>query len=77
MSAASTSRVAVDHVLLVEVDYVHDDSGGRPLGRVWMVKLRRGRDEVIVASDLGRPSADHLAGQIAQLIDERQRARME
>lgn len=57
--------------LSVEVDYVHDDSGGRPLGRVWLVKLRRGRREVVVASDLGRPSADHLAGQIAELLSPR------
>jgi hypothetical protein len=34
----------------------------------------RGRDEVVVATELGRPSADHLAGQISQLIDRRRRA---
>jgi hypothetical protein len=60
--------------LTVEVDHVHDESGGRPLGRVWIVKLRRGRDEVVVATELGRPSADDLAGQIARLISPRQRA---
>jgi hypothetical protein len=46
----------------------------RPLGRVWLVRMRRGPNEVIVATELGRPSADHLAGQIAQLIDRRQPA---
>jgi hypothetical protein len=29
---------------------------------------------VTVAAELGRPTADHLASQIAQLIDGRQRA---
>jgi hypothetical protein len=36
--------------------------------------MRCGRDEVVVATELGRPSADHLAGQISQLIDRRRRA---
>ncbi|MHB1711465.1 MAG: hypothetical protein ACYCV7_08690 [Acidimicrobiales bacterium] len=61
-------------VLSVEVDYAGDDGGGRPTGRVWLVKIRRGRDEVVVATELGRPSADHLAGQISQLINGRRRA---
>ncbi len=70
--------------------YVGDDpvNGVDPLGlfcllgtnpgggcrRVWLVRLRRGAREVTVASELGRPTADHLANQIAQLIDGRQRA---
>ena len=29
---------------------------------MWLVRMRRGKDEVIVATELGRPSADHLAG---------------
>lgn len=61
-------------VLSVEVDHELDEDGGRPAGRVWLVKMRRGRSEVIVASELGRPSADHLAGQIAELIGPRRRA---
>ena len=62
------------NAIAVEVDYEVDEDGGRPLGRVWLVKLRRGRREVIVASELGRPSADHLAAQIAELIEPRRRA---
>jgi hypothetical protein len=31
--------------------------------------LKRGPKEVIVAEGLGRPSADYLAGQIADLIE--------
>jgi hypothetical protein len=61
-------------VLSVEVDHEGDQAAGRPTGRVWLVRMRRGRNEVVVASELGRPSADHLAGQISQLIDRRRRA---
>ena len=38
------------------------------------MRMRRGRREVVVASELGRPSADHLAGQIADLIGPLRRA---
>jgi hypothetical protein len=67
----STSRAGV---LSVEVDHDLDEDGGRPAGRVWLVRMRRGRREVVVASELGRPSADHLAGQIADLISPLRRA---
>ncbi len=67
-SASRSGRVSV------EVDHELDEDGCRPAGRVWLVKMRRGRREVIVASELGRPSADHLAGQIAELISPRRRA---
>jgi hypothetical protein len=40
-----------------------------------MVRLRRGDRSVIVAIGLGRPSADHLAGQISDLLGGRQPAR--
>lgn len=54
--------------LTVEVDHEPTSDDGRPLGRVWLVRLRRGTRGVVIASELGRPSADHLAGQIAQLL---------
>ncbi|HET6920717.1 MAG TPA: hypothetical protein VFI46_14810 [Jiangellaceae bacterium] len=47
----------------VEVD--HEDLIGRPVGRVWLVRLRRRNRTVVVATGLGRPSADYLADQIA------------
>jgi hypothetical protein len=40
---------------------------------VWFVKICRGRRHVVVATDLGRPSADHLAAQIEVLIRPPQR----
>jgi hypothetical protein len=61
--------------LRVEVDHELDEGGGRPAGRVWLVKIRRGRREVVVATELGRPMADHLAGQIADLISPLRRAK--
>jgi hypothetical protein len=66
--------VARNGALRVEVDHAGDDESKRPTGRVWLVRMRRGKDEVIVATELGRPSADHLAAQIAQLIGGRQQA---
>jgi hypothetical protein len=66
--------VARSAALRVEVDHDCDADNGRPTGRVWLVRMCRGNAEVVIASELGRPSADHLAGQIAQLIGGRQRA---
>ena len=63
-----TSSASRSGRLSVEVDHELDEDGCRPAGRVWLVKMRRGRREVIVASELGRPSADHLARQINELI---------
>ena len=66
--------VARSGALRVEVDHDSDEGNGRPTGRVWLVRMCRGSDQVVIATELGRPSADHLAGQIAQLIGRGQRA---
>lgn len=58
-----------DEPVVVEVDHGSTSAKGRPAGRVWMVRLRRGQRSVIVAIGLGRPSADHLAGQISDLLE--------
>jgi hypothetical protein len=58
-------------MLIVEVDHEGDETDGRPTGRVWLVRMRRGTTTVVVATNLGRPSADHLAGQISGLIGRR------
>ncbi len=60
--------------LVVEVDHEPTSDYGRPTGRIWRVQLRRAENTVVVASELGRPSADHLAGQIAGLLNPRRRA---
>jgi hypothetical protein len=54
--------------MAVEVDHGSTSAKARPAGRVWMVRLRRGERSVIVATGLGRPSADHLARQLTQLL---------
>jgi len=60
--------------LTVEVDHepVPDDT--RPTGRIWNVQLQRDGHTVTIATDLGRPSADHLANQISELLNPRPQA---
>jgi len=57
--------------LTVVVDPAPTENDGRPAGRVWLVRMRRGPRAVVVASELGRPSADHLARLIAALLSPR------
>ena len=47
---------------------VDDERGGRPMGHVWLVRLRRGTEAVEVATGLGRPSAEVLARRLRDLI---------
>lgn len=55
--------------LHVEVDHGSTSSRGRPAGQVWLIRLRRGQQQLIIATGLGRPSADHLASQIDNIIN--------
>ncbi len=57
--------------LVVEVDQPDTDPGGDALHlpRSWTVRLRRGRDTVAIAQDLGRFSATALARDLQHLID--------
>lgn len=61
----------------VTVEIAHEpvEDGARPLGRVWFVQLRNGAKSVVVATGLGRPSADHLARQLNDLLGQRERAK--
>lgn len=61
--------------LTVEIDHepVHE-SVVRPVGGVWLVLLCRGRQQVVVATELGRPSADHLGSQITAVISPHRRS---
>lgn len=63
-----TQAVANRGRLTVEVDHEPVEDGARPAGRVWLVRLRRGGRQVVVAAELGRPSADHLANQITDVV---------
>jgi hypothetical protein len=57
------------HSLHVEVDHGSTSSRGRPAGQVWLVRLRRGPRQAVIAVGLGRPSAEHLARQIRDVIN--------
>jgi len=52
----------------VEVDMGSASSWGRPAHHAWLVRLRRGEQDVIVAIGLTRRSADRLAAQIAEVV---------
>jgi hypothetical protein len=54
--------------LVAEIDHVPTTENVRPTGRIWSVRLRRGKRSVTIAEELGRPSADHLVAQINELI---------
>jgi len=54
--------------ILVEVDHPETSPDGRPVERVWTVRLRRGQDIVVIANDLGWPSANALAGALDDLL---------
>ncbi|MDQ6727676.1 MAG: hypothetical protein M3066_16140 [Actinomycetota bacterium] len=54
--------------VVVEVDHGSASSRGRPPDQAWMVRLRRGERDVIVAIGLRRWAADRLADQITELL---------
>jgi hypothetical protein len=55
--------------LPVAVEIAHEPTDdARPAGRIFSVKLSRGDKTVTVAEGLGRPSAEHLAGEIISIL---------
>ena len=61
--------------VVVEVDHEPTADDERPAGRIWLVRLRRGEQAVVIAAELGRPSAEHLAGQLNTLLATRRRSK--
>jgi hypothetical protein len=57
----------------VEVDHEPTPDDERPAGRIWLVRLRRADQTVIIAAELGRPSADHLANQLNNILATRRK----
>ena len=49
--------------LTVETDHGSTSSRSRPAGHVWLVRLRRGNQQAVIAA------AEHLAAQIRDVID--------
>jgi hypothetical protein len=56
-------------VISVEVDHGSTSSKGRPAGKTWLVRLRRGDEAVIVAIGMTNTSAERLAERIQRLVD--------
>jgi hypothetical protein len=54
--------------ITVEIDTGSTSTRGRPPGRTWLIRLRRGHQSVITTIGLSRTSADHLAEQITHLL---------
>jgi hypothetical protein len=50
------------------VDLGSTSSKGRTQGQVWLVRLRRGNESVIIAIGLSRMRADALAERITKLL---------
>ena len=67
-AARRDPRHNTDQPLHAEVDHGSTSAKGQLPGRVWLVRLRRDNHAVIIATGLARPSAEHLADQINQLI---------
>ena len=57
-----------DVPVVAEVDFGSASSRGRPVEERWMVRLRRGERDVIVAIGLRRHGADRLVEQITDLL---------
>lgn len=64
----SRSRVARRGRVVVEVDHPDISPDGRPADRVWTVRLRSGERVVVVADDLGWPTANALARELNDLL---------
>jgi len=57
-----------DQVITVDIAHPDTSPDGRPTERVWTVTLRRGSSFVVIAADLGWPSANALARSLADLF---------
>lgn len=64
----SAGRTTIREALVAEIDHLPTTENVRPAGRIWSVRLRRGKRSVTIAEELGRPSADHLVAQINALL---------
>jgi hypothetical protein len=66
---AYRQRQSQRRAISVEVDRGSTSAKGRPAGKAWLVRLRRGNDEVIVAIGLTNAGAERLAERIRRLVD--------
>ncbi len=54
--------------IVVELDHPELSPDGRPVTRVWTVRLRRSDHVVVIADNLGWPTANALACQLDHLL---------
>lgn len=66
--ACRPSRQRRPTALSVEVEHPDTSPDGRPADRVWTVRLRRGPHAVVIAENLGWPSANALLSQLQHLL---------
>lgn len=77
-SATCRQRTTTErHRIRVEVDHPAVGAAGRPAGRTWLVRLRRGGRTVVIADDLGWASANALAGDLEALLFPRRQRKKE
>ena len=67
-SAATNPPRRRTSTVVVEVAHPETSPDGRPADRVWTVRLRRGTITVIIADNLGWPTANALHQQLANLL---------
>lgn len=53
----------------VEIEHPDVSPDGRPADRVWTVRLRKGEHRVVIADNLGWPTANALAHQLNDLLN--------
>jgi len=54
----------------VQIDTGSTSSRGQPPGHAWLIRLRRGKQSVIITTGMSRTSAEHLAEKITSLLAE-------
>ena len=54
--------------VVVEIQHPDVSPDGRPVDRVWTVRLRRGQHIVVLADNLGWPTANALARELNDLL---------
>lgn len=69
-TARRTTGPTTGRTGLVSVEVANPETSpdGRPAGRVWTVRLRRDDRVVLIADDLGWPSANALALDLRELL---------
>ncbi len=59
------------NTIAIEIEHPDVSPDGRPAERVWTVRLRRGQHIVVIADNLGWPTANALAHDLTDLLNPR------